>query len=319
MRCQHCYSTSGPDRKDGLDVGTLARGLELLAAEGYNGLAVSGGDPLVYAELYELLRAGRSLGWTTTFTTNALLLDAKRIDQLAPVTSLFAISIDGAQQRHDSLRAMRGAFRRMAGRLALLRERGLPFALLFTLTGENKGDLAEVLRVAVESGARQLKVNPLEKTGRARDYAITPPTEQELADAFVALAVLKRELGSSIQIQFDALDRLLARKDPAVVFAAPGGADPVRDGEPLAALIAPLVVQEDGIVVPLTYGFGRRFALGQLGPDFAGQLRAWRHTGHPQFLRLARTVWESLADFDEERPFVDWYGRMAAQSHRGAP
>src|SRR5262245_54755812 len=82
LRCSHCYSVSGPERFQNLPLSALLRTLDLLRAEKFNGMGVSGGEPLLYAELPRLLQHARSLGLVTTVTTNAMLLDAERAQML---------------------------------------------------------------------------------------------------------------------------------------------------------------------------------------------------------------------------------------------
>ena len=57
LKCLHCYSESGPSVREALDV-ELVLGVIRDAAElGFKVLAVSGGEPLMYAPLPRLLRA----------------------------------------------------------------------------------------------------------------------------------------------------------------------------------------------------------------------------------------------------------------------
>ena len=51
LRCAHCYSTSGPGRLETLPASKVQMAVEILCAEGYNGVGISGGEPLLYPEL----------------------------------------------------------------------------------------------------------------------------------------------------------------------------------------------------------------------------------------------------------------------------
>jgi len=84
--------------------------LEAASGLGYRQLAVSGGEPLLYGPLPELLARARELGMLTTVTTNGMLLTPRRWDPLAALVDVLAVSIDGTQEEHDLIRRRDGAF-----------------------------------------------------------------------------------------------------------------------------------------------------------------------------------------------------------------
>ncbi|HEX5263022.1 MAG TPA: radical SAM protein, partial [Phenylobacterium sp.] len=103
LRCQHCYSTSGPELTGGLAIEDLERLLGEIAAEGFNAVSVSGGEPLMYEPLPRLLRSAGALGLVTSVTTNGLLLTHRRLAEIAPHVGLLAVSVDGEPESHNRL------------------------------------------------------------------------------------------------------------------------------------------------------------------------------------------------------------------------
>src|SRR5262249_53587036 len=127
LRCAHCYSLSGPEERGELPAALLAAAIGDARAEGYGNVSVSGGEPLMYAPLIELLEHAKGLGMTTSVTTNGMLLDEKRVAKIAGKVDTLAISLDGAPESHDRLRGSAKAFQTMADRLGLLRDAGIGF------------------------------------------------------------------------------------------------------------------------------------------------------------------------------------------------
>src|ERR1051325_1619394 len=82
LRCRHCYSSSGPEERDELDVALLCEALSDAQAEGYTVAGFSGGEPLLYKPLRTALEHARTCGMTTTVTSNGMLLDAQRLEIL---------------------------------------------------------------------------------------------------------------------------------------------------------------------------------------------------------------------------------------------
>ncbi|HEY0464245.1 MAG TPA: radical SAM protein [Polyangiaceae bacterium] len=314
LRCQHCYSTSGPEQAGALPIEALERLLAEARQEGFNGLGCSGGEPLVYRPLSRLIGCAAGLGFVTSVTTNGLLLNARHIAQLKPHLSLLAISLDGVPESHDRLRALPGAFAKLRRKLAAVRAAGLRFGFIFTLTFENLDELGWVAEFAVAEGASLLQIHPLEQVGRARDYELLPPDDLELSYAFLEVARLGKLYQGRIALQFDAADRSLIACKPELAFAVPTPDAASLAGMPLAALVSPLVVEEDGVIVPVQHGFSRDFAIGRLGGDFREQAARWKRARYPAFLDLARDVWERMRDAPAHLPFTNWYSAITTGS-----
>lgn len=298
LTCAHCYSTSSPQATSRLAPGLLTAAIDDAAAAGYDVLAVSGGEPLLYGELERLVDAAQAAGMRATVTTNGTLLDRRRLARLRRL-DLLAISIDGPPESHDRMRG-RDAFARMQRHLPGLRASGIPFGLLFTLTQRNVHELEWVADFAVRQGAALLQVHPLETAGRAAtELPDERPDPVELQWALVEVARLRELHGEQLALHLDAL--------PAVRAA---GQLPPR-GAGFAETVHPLVVEADGTVVPLSHGFDRRWQLGslleaplvQLIDAYVSRLPAFR----AELLAPAAQVAEDGA------PLVNWHELVAAQ------
>lgn len=312
LSCSHCYSSSGPDHVDEVSAATWQAVIEDAAAEGYNVVGFSGGEPLMFKPLPGLLRQARSLGMLTTVTTNGMLLDDRRIESLKGAAGLLAISLDGTPESHNRMRGHLRAFSTMERRLPALRASGIPFGFIFTLTQFNLDELIWAADFAVRQGARLLQVHPLEAVGRAVDGledAVPDPTE--LSYAVLAVARLKELVGDRIAIQLDVAGREAMADFPERVFA--DGACPDTE-RPLGDLLSPLIVEANGIVVPVEYSFGRRWALGNVRDERLVVLaKRWKRGRLAEFRALCREV-QREATSPEQPAVINWYGRLAGAS-----
>jgi pyruvate-formate lyase-activating enzyme len=257
LRCQHCYTASGPDERAALPGRLVEDAVRSAAGLGFGTLSVSGGEPLLYPDLMGVLAAGRTSGLLTSFTTNALGLSTRRIAELAPVTDLFAVSLDGVPESHDRMRGRRGAFDVMKSRLAGLRAAGVRFGFITTLTQHNVHELDWLVDFAAAEGASQLQVHPLDGQGRAVDQLLgARPDVIELAMALLATAATPPP-GLRVVVDVTRRDQLLAH--PAAFVA---DSDPT--GRPLGQWLTSLVLEPDGWLSPLGYGLDRRWGLGSL-------------------------------------------------------
>jgi len=287
------------------------------AAIGYKVLSVSGGEPLLYSAIGELLCVSHAAGLATTVTTNGMLLDERRLEVLAADCDLIAISLDGVPDSHNFMRNSSRAFEDMCARLQGLRACGIPFGFIFTLTFHNVHELEWVAQFAVEQGARLLQLHPLEPVGRAtRTLEGSVPDGEENAAALFEAVRIRELYRDVIDVQIDLATIPALLDHPTRVF--------VRDAEvcgdqTVADVIAPLVIETSGLVSPLQYGFPRAWSWGNVNdarlPDLAV---SWLSQNYPAFLALCQSTYERLVTNDSE-PVLNWYQHVFAAASCCSP
>lgn len=303
LRCRHCYSSSGPwvGDKTGLEV--LRQTLSDAYTMGYDVLAVSGGEPLLFPELLPLLRYARELGMRTAVTTNGMLLTERRLYELAGLVDVLAISLDGRPETHDWMRGDRRAFGQMSSRLPAVRDSGIAFAFITTLTMHNAHELEFVFERAAEYHAALVQVHPLEPDGVGATLRGSVPDSTELGFAFFEATRLS--IVHDIPVQIDVVTQADLRSAPDRFLTTP------RDPQaPLGDWLTPLVLETDGTVVPLSYGFGRDYALGNvLEAPLTALSERW---DSKPLRREAVALYEQL--LHDNTTFTNWYERMMRRS-----
>ncbi|MEA2429523.1 MAG: hypothetical protein QOF37_3151 [Thermoleophilaceae bacterium] len=303
LRCHHCYSSSGPWVADTTDLDVLLRTVSQARKLGYEVLAVSGGEPLLFRDLSPLLGHAHQLGMRTAVTTNGLLLTEKRLSKLMGLVDVLAISLDGHPETHDWMRGDRRAFARMFARLPAVRDSGITFAFITTLTMLNAHELEFVFELATEYNAALVQVHPLEPDGAGANLLASVPDSTELGFAFFEATRLSVVHG--IPAQIDVVTQKDLRSAPERFLIAPP--DPRAS---LASWLTPLVLETDGTVVPLSYGFGRGYALGNVRE---APLRALAERWDSEPLRRqALILYEELVR--DEVKLTNWYERMMRRS-----
>jgi hypothetical protein len=274
---------------------------------------------LLYPFLPDLLAHIRRLGMIATVTTNATLVNDAHAAMLSSRAGIVAVSLDGMPESHNRMRASEHAFERMTTGVRRLRNAKVPFGFIFTLTLHNLHELAWITEFAVGEGAQLLQVHPLEQVGRARDGAAGhAPDNLELARAFLEVARLQERFKSAITLQYDVADVELLRAAPERGYAfgacSAGMAPPAGSGA-LGDLIAPVVLQADGRLVPLQHGFSRNHQIADIKRGcLREQIQGWKAGGYRAFLDLSNAVYEKIVNLPSEYPFVNWYGQMLQAS-----
>ena len=292
----------------------LREALEDARALGYTIAGFSGGEPLLYPSLAEALSFAHEMGLQTSVTTNGMLLTRSKIEELRGNADLIAISLDGKPETHNRIRANERAFEHMARRIEDLRESGITFGFIFTLTMGNVHELEWVAEFAAASGASLLQVHPLEETGRARTAMKgSEPDHIEAAVAYLECLKAVVKHGHQMHVHLDIAHKGALAEQPERVFAdARAGAIDCS----FADLVNPLVLRADGTVVPLQHNFPRSFVLGSLARDRLCVLaKKWRERRHAQFQAACRATWREITAEDAV-PLVNWYRAVQHSAER---
>jgi radical SAM protein with 4Fe4S-binding SPASM domain len=171
LRCLHCYSSSGanPPKADELTTAQAKQLLSQLAEVKCPVVLFSGGEPLLRDDLFELLAEAKRLGLRTVISSNGTLINLKTADKLSDAgVSYVGISIDGAEEFHDTFRQARGCFRAALSGIENCKKAGLKTGLRFTITKANAGQVAIVFDIAASTNVRRICFYHLLRTGRAK-------------------------------------------------------------------------------------------------------------------------------------------------------
>ncbi|MBD2616096.1 MAG: radical SAM/SPASM domain-containing protein [Nostoc sp. ZfuVER08] len=316
LHCLHCYSASGPEERDQLSVPLLLKAITNASEQGYTITSFSGGEPLVYKPLPELLKQAHQCQMRTTVTSNGILLDERHLEQLCGAVDLLAISLDGMPASHNRIRSSEQAFEKMAARLEGVRQSGIPFGFIFTLTKRNFRELDWVANFALEQGAKLLQIHPLAEVGYASQNLMgSRPSTNILSYAYLKTLHLREAIGDKLFIQIDLVHQDLLRSNPGNFFADEALIN--QQNYYFADLVSPLIIEADGTVVPVQHGFDRNYALGNLNQASLSELAThWTEERYPCFRELCRRVYQQLTA-PADLPIIDWYETLMRQAKIG--
>jgi radical SAM protein len=181
--CIHCRAEAQPkrDRRE-LSTEEGFRLIDELVDVGLPILIVTGGDPMMRADLFELIRyaTGRGLRVALSPTATKLVTpDRLRAAREAGVARI-QMSLDGSRPEvQDAFRGRPGSFRRTLEILDDIRSAGISLQIGTTVSRYNVDDLDAIARVVGEYGAVMWSLFLLVPTGRGRREDMISPEEHE--------------------------------------------------------------------------------------------------------------------------------------------
>jgi len=168
LTCKHCYATSADrDFSGELDHREVLEVMDDLKRFGVPVLILSGGEPLMRPDIFELSTHAKDMGFYVGLSSNGTLINEDNIDAIAAVGyDYVGVSLDGLRDTHDRFRRKTGSFDAALRGIRLCREAGIKVGLRFTLTQDNAGDLPGLLQLMDEEDVDKFYLSHLNYAGR---------------------------------------------------------------------------------------------------------------------------------------------------------
>lgn len=202
LSCLHCRASaeSGP-YPDELSTAEGFHLLEQISEVGQPVIIMTGGEPLLRPDIFDLARYGHSLGLRMVMAVNGTLLDIEKARKLkASGIQRISISMDGATaESHDFFRQVKGAYDGVLKGIEAVRAAELEYQINTTITRFNLHELARIQEKAIEFGAVAHHIFMLVPTGRGRALTDQTISAEEYEKTLTWLVKQKDEISLSIK------------------------------------------------------------------------------------------------------------------------
>jgi heme d1 biosynthesis radical SAM protein NirJ len=172
LNCKHCYALAADvDFPGELTTGEVFTVMDDLRAFGVPVLILSGGEPLMRADIFDIAERAKAKGFYVGLSTNGALIDAAMADRIAAADfDYVGISLDGIGAVHDAFRRQEGAYEASLQGLRLCRARGVRVGLRYTMTEQNIDSLVPLLDLAEAEDVQKFYLSHLVYAGRGNRY-----------------------------------------------------------------------------------------------------------------------------------------------------
>ena len=183
LACVHCRASAQP-RRDPRELSTQEGfGLiDQIAEMGNPILVITGGDPLMRRDVYDLISHGAGRGLRVSLSPSATALLTKEHLRRAKDAGVVRIhlSLDGSTPEiHDAFRQVDGSYARTLKGIEAAREIGLSLQIGTTVTRRNVADLPALSRLIADFGALMWNIFFLVPTGRGKENDMVSAQEHE--------------------------------------------------------------------------------------------------------------------------------------------
>ena len=186
LRCPHCYLDAGKKAEDELTTSECFALIDEMRALGTEMLILTGGEPLLRKDIYDIATYASERGIWVVMGTNGVLVTDKVVHRMMECgVRGVGISIDSMDpEKHDGFRGGPKSWEYSVRALEICRAYGLEVLVQTTITESNYHDIPQLIDFAREKGAWSFNLYFLVQTGRGQEMNDLSPqrTEAMLTD-----------------------------------------------------------------------------------------------------------------------------------------
>ncbi|HLF88232.1 MAG TPA: radical SAM protein [Anaerolineales bacterium] len=171
LHCPHCYMEAGRKAADELTTQECLGLIDEMKALGTEMLILTGGEPLLRKDIYEIARYASDHGiWVVMGTNGVLITDRVAEKMLECGVKGVGISIDSLDPaKHNSFRGGPDAWEYSVRALDICRAHGLEVLVQTTIMGMNYDEIPRMIEFARDKGAWSFNLYFLVQTGRGQE------------------------------------------------------------------------------------------------------------------------------------------------------
>jgi radical SAM protein with 4Fe4S-binding SPASM domain len=207
LKCPHCYINATTQQlKNELTTEESKRLIDQICEVSRPLLILSGGEPLLRKDVYELVRYGAEKGLKMGLGSNGSLIDSVAAKSLKEAgIETVSISLDShIPEQHDEFRGVADSWEKAVRAIKALRENGVLVQVNTTVTQQNYAQIDDIMSLAEELGVENFHLFFLVPTGRGTKIADISPAKYEsmIKTAFAKAAKHKLNVRPSCAPQF---------------------------------------------------------------------------------------------------------------------
>jgi len=170
FRCAHCGTGAAEATPGEMTTKEALKMVDDLADMGTKLLSVTGGEPIIRDDIFEVLGHAKDRGIRVGFVTNGYAVREKKdqIAKLEPESVL--VSIDGYRENHDRIRGVPNAYKRAIDALDVFADIGVGMrGVSMVFLESNEKDIPNIVDEALEHGVKKLRIQAVVPEGRAKE------------------------------------------------------------------------------------------------------------------------------------------------------
>ena len=173
LKCVHCRSSSELEVQGHPDFSfeQATHILDDISSYATPVMVLSGGEPLLRPDIFDIARYGTDKGLRMCLATNGTLVNESVCAEIKDADiKMVSLSLDGAKaETHDNFRNQAGAFDGTMKAIELFNRHDIPFLVNSSFTVRNKDEIPEIFKLVKNLGATAWYMFMIVPTGRGEE------------------------------------------------------------------------------------------------------------------------------------------------------
>ena len=170
MQCSFCGSWNQNGVSNNLHIEKIKQYLTELCNKGYRYLSLSGGEPFLYEDLYEVIEYANQKGFLINVTTNGLMIDKDYISFVKNKNVVTRISLHALNSKtYKKLTGIDG-IETIKQSVALLKENLGMYGLGMTVSEYNIDEVFDLATYAANNNAAYIRFTPVYRVYKGTEF-----------------------------------------------------------------------------------------------------------------------------------------------------
>jgi MoaA/NifB/PqqE/SkfB family radical SAM enzyme len=204
LECLHCCEEAGYSMPDELTHQEVMEFCDQIVKLRVPYMAISGGEPLLHPDFFEISEFLRSHGVSLKVETNGSLINRKMANRFAKLGfRSVQVSVDGATAQTFERLRLKGSLEKAIAACRYLVEAGVNTETVFVPTKFNIHETSEVIEMAYRMGIYGFYTGKIMRIGRAaQNWDILSPSEEEYERFFKVLKQKQAKYKGKMKIYY---------------------------------------------------------------------------------------------------------------------
>lgn len=175
FRCPHCGTAASEAKPQELKAEEIIPVIDNLAEIGCKLLSLTGGEPILRDDIFNVIKHAKEMGIGIGFVTNGYAIEKYAKDIERTEVDSVLVSIDGYKENHDRIRGMPGAYKKAIQSIEILKKIGVPAVGVSTVClKENLNDIPKIVDDVFAHGCDRHRIQSIVPEGRAKGKGNKP-------------------------------------------------------------------------------------------------------------------------------------------------
>lgn len=202
LKCKHCRAAAADIAYENeFTTDEIKKTLRNIAAFSKPVIILTGGEPMMRDDIYDIASYGNSLGLKMVMAPCGKFVTPDSVRKMKESGILrISLSIDGRSAKsHDDFRGLVGSFDDVIKAAKTARSNGMPFQINTTVTKANEGEIEDILNLAISLGAVSFHPFLLVPTGRGKEMTHLELKSEEYEELLKKVSQLSQQTGMHVK------------------------------------------------------------------------------------------------------------------------